>query len=89
MDITNNIFIYINDILQTPQSSYIFKGSRVIFTEAPKENSKCSVFYFRGSKRDVETVEPAQSLKPGDVVQIKENRFVNDDIDQFKELVRE
>jgi len=84
MDITNNIFIYINDILQTPQSSYIFKGSRVIFSEAPKENSKCSVFYFRGSKRDVETVEPAQSLKPGDVVQIKENRFVNDDIDQFK-----
>ena len=46
MDITNNIFIYINDILQTPQSSYIFKGSRVIFSEAPKENSKCSVFYF-------------------------------------------
>ena len=84
MDITNNIFIYINDILQTPQSSYIFKGSRVIFSEAPKANSKCSVFYFRGSKRDVETVEPAQSLKAGDTVQIKENRFINDDVDQFK-----
>ena len=25
MDITNNIFIYINDILQTPQSAYTFK----------------------------------------------------------------
>ena len=42
MDISNNIFIYINDILQTPNSSYIFKGSRVIFSEAPKSNSKCS-----------------------------------------------
>ena len=84
MDITNNIFIYINDILQTPQSSYTFKGSRVIFTEAPKENSKCSVFYFRGSKRDVETVEPSTTLKPGDEVQIKENRFTIDDIDQFE-----
>ena len=84
MDITNNIFIYINDILQTPQSSYIFKGSRVIFSEAPKENSKCSVFYFRGSKRDVETIEPSQSVKAGDIVQIKENRFVNNDVDQFK-----
>jgi len=84
MDITNNIFIYINDILQTPQSSYTYKGSRVIFTEAPKENSKCSVFYFRGSKRDVETVEPATTLKPGDEVQIKENRFTIDDIDQFE-----
>ncbi len=84
MDITNNIFIYINDILQTPQSSYIFKGSRVIFSEAPKANSKCSVFYFRGSKRDVETIEPSQSVKAGDTVQIKENRFVNNDVDQFK-----
>jgi hypothetical protein len=84
MDITNNIFIYINDILQTPQTSYIYKGSRVIFTEAPKPNSKCSVFYFRGSKRDVETVEPISSLKPGDTVQIKENRFDVTDIDQFE-----
>ena len=84
MDITNNIFIYINDILQTPQTSYIYKGSRVIFTEAPKPNSKCSVFYFRGSKRDVETVEPVQSLKPGDTVQIKENRFDVTDVDQFE-----
>ena len=84
MDITNNIFIYINDILQTPQTSYTYKGSRVIFTEAPKPNSKCSVFYFRGSKRDVETVEPVQSLKPGDTVQIKENRFDVTDVDQFE-----
>ena len=84
MEITNNIFIYINDILQTPQTSYTYKGSRVIFTEAPKPNSKCSVFYFRGSKRDVETVEPVQSLKPGDTVQIKENRFDITDVDQFE-----
>ncbi len=83
MDITNNIFIYINDILQTPQSSYTFKGSRIIFTEAPKPNSKCSVFYFRGSKRDVETVEPPLSVKAGDTVQIKENKLNDFDIDQF------
>ena len=84
MDITNNIFIYINDILQTPQSAYTYKGSRIIFTEAPKPNSKCSVFYFRGSKRDVETVEPVSSLKRGDTVQIKENRLDLTDVDQFE-----
>ena len=88
MDITNNIFIYINDILQTPQSSYTFKGSRVIFTEAPKPNSKCSVFYYRGSKRDVETVEPVQSVKSGDVVQIKENKLDLLDIDQFQRTTK-
>ena len=84
MDITNNIFIYINDILQTPGESYIFKGSRVIFSEAPKANSKCSIFYFRGSKRDVETIEPPLTVKAGDEVQIKENKINLFDNDQFE-----
>ena len=84
MDITNNIFIYINDILQTPGTSYIFKGSRVIFSEAPKSNSKCSVFYYRGSARDVETIEPPLTVKAGDTVQIKENKENIFDIDQFE-----
>ena len=88
MNITNNIFIYINDILQTPQSSYTFKGSRIIFTEAPKVNSKCSVFYFRGSKRDVETIDPVQSVKSGDIVQIKENKLELFDIDQFQRTTK-
>ena len=88
MDITNNIFIYVNDILQTPQSSYTFKGSRVIFSEAPKANSKCSVFYFRGSKRDVETVEPVASVKQGDIVRIKENRNDPLDRDQFERTTK-
>jgi len=83
MDVTNNIFIYMNDILQTPQSAYIFKGSRIVFTEPPKPNSKCSIFYFRGSKRDVETVEPPLTVKAGDIVQIKENKNNIFDIDQF------
>ena len=84
MDITNNIFIYMNDILQDPQFSYTFKGSRIIFTEPPKAGSKCSIFYFRGSKRDVETVEPPLTVKAGDIVQIKENKFDLTDVDQFE-----
>ena len=83
MDISNNIFIYVNDILQVPGESYIFKGSRIIFSEAPKSGSKCSVFYFRGSKRDVETINPPLTVKPGDTVTIKENKFNLFDIDQF------
>ena len=69
-------------------SSYTFKGSRVIFSEAPKSNSKCSVFYFRGSKRDVETVEPVTSVKQGDIVQIGENKNVKDDISQFERTTK-
>ncbi|MAR18473.1 MAG: hypothetical protein CML44_03780 [Rhodobacteraceae bacterium] len=83
MDISNNIFIYINDILQVPGESYIFKGSRIIFSESPKSGSKCSVFYFRGSKRDVDTVNPPLTVKAGDTVTIKENKLNLFDLDQF------
>tara|TARA_B100000287_G_scaffold416259_1_gene450722 strand:- start:20439 stop:31691 length:11253 start_codon:yes stop_codon:yes gene_type:complete len=88
MDVTNNIFIYINDIIQTPGESYVFKGSRIIFSEAPKAESKCSVFYYRGSSLDVEEIEPIPTIKPGDTVQIKENRIDDLDRDQFERVTK-
>ena len=41
----NNLFIYVNDILQEPRKAYNFRGSRVIFTEASKTklNMYCHV----------------------------------------------
>jgi len=86
--IENNLFIYINDILQEPQKSYSFRGSRVIFTEAPKPNSTCSVYFFRGSSADVETVIPPKTIKEGDAVVIKENRQDPIDRDQFERIVK-
>lgn len=88
MDVTNNIFIYINDILQTPGEAYTWKGSRVLFTEAPKEGSKCSVFYYRGSSIDVEEIEPPATIKPGDIIQIKENKLDVLDRDQFERMTK-
>ncbi|NDB30786.1 hypothetical protein EB151_14710, partial [archaeon] len=88
LDITNNIFIYINDVLQIPNVSYTFLGSRVIFTEAPKSGSKCSILYYRGSSVDVELVVPPPTIKPGDKVTIQENPQDPFDISQFDRVVK-
>jgi len=88
LDITNNIFIYINDVLQTPNVSYRFSGSRIIFTEAPKSGSKCFVLYYRGSSVDVELVVPPQTIKPGDKVIIQENPSDPFDISQFDRVTK-
>jgi hypothetical protein len=85
----NNLFIYVNDILQEPRKAYNFRGSRVIFTEAPKPNSTCTVMFYRGSSIDVETVIPPESLKRGDGVIIAENRNDPFDRDQFERIVRD
>jgi len=88
LDVTNNIFIYINDVLQVPNSSYKFSGSRVIFTEAPKPGSKCFILYYRGSSNDVELIVPPPTIKPGDKVIIQENPEDPFDISQFDRVVK-
>jgi hypothetical protein len=84
----NNIFIYLNDILQVPGESYTFFGSRIVFTEAPKPNSSCSVIFYRGSSLDIETVTPLKTIKEGDIVQIGENINDNLDREQFERVVK-
>lgn len=88
LDITNNIFVFINDILQAPQKAYTFRGSRIIFTEPPVQNSSCTVLYYRGSYRDIEEIAPPETLKPGDVIQIKENRNDLFDQDQTERIIK-
>ena len=86
--ITNNLFVYINDILQVPNESYVFTGTRIIFKEAPKAGSKCNVLFFRGSDLDVEQIDPPRTIKEGDVVQIDENIFDPFDRRQFDRVVK-
>jgi len=88
LKIENNFFIFINDILQKPQESYKINGSRIIFNEAPKENSKCLILYYRGSSLDVEDIDPPKTIKQGDSVQISENIFDPYDREQFERVVK-
>lgn len=86
--IENNLFVYINDILQEPVKSYTFNGSRITFTEAPKENSKCTILFYRGSDLDVEQIDPPKTIKEGDTVQIGENILDPADRPQFERIVK-
>jgi hypothetical protein len=84
----NNLFIYLNDVLQEPIESYSFNGSRVVFREPPKENSKCVILFYRGSDLDVEQIDPPKTIKPGDTVQIIENILDPLDRTQFERVVK-
>ena len=88
LDLAQNIFVYINDILQAPNQAYDFDGSRIVFTEAPKPNSKCTILYYRGSDLDVEQVDPPRTIKEGDIVQIGDNALDPTDRPQFERIVK-
>ena len=88
MDLAQNMFVYINDILQAPNQSYDFDGSRIVFTEPPVPNSKCTILYYRGSDLDVEQVDPPRTIKEGDGVQIGDNVLDPKDRPQFERIVK-
>ncbi|NBP03694.1 MAG: hypothetical protein EBU90_27075, partial [Proteobacteria bacterium] len=84
----NNYFIFINDVLQKPGESYSILGSRIIFSEAPKANSRCLILYYRGSDVDVDEIDPPSTIKEGDTVQIGENILNPYDREQFERIVK-
>ena len=83
LNVNNNLFVYVNDILQVPIESYIITGSRITFKEPPRSNSKCNILFYRGSDLDVEEVVPPKTIKEGDTIQIKEN--LNDPLDRTQD----
>ena len=88
LKVGNNFFVFINDILQKPEESYKIIGSQIIFSEAPKPNSKCLILYYRGSDLDVEQVDPPRTIKEGDSIQIGENILDPYDREQFERVVK-
>ena len=88
LDLAQNIFVYINDILQAPNQAYDFDGSRIVFTEAPVPNSKCTILFYRGSDLDVEQVDPPRTIKEGDGVKIGDNILDPKDRPQFERIVK-
>ena len=67
VDPTNNLLIFLNDVLQQPKENYTLEGGTVVkFVEAPREGSKLQVLFFRGGNQDIESINPIQTVKVGD-----------------------
>ena len=88
LDISNNFIVFVNEILQVPNVSYTIQGSRIVFDEAPKSGSNCTIFYYRGSSIDVELIDPPKVLKEGDIVKILENKNDPLDASQFGRVIK-
>ena len=71
----NNLFIFINDVLQRPNVDYTFTGgTRIEFLEAPKTGSSCRIYFYTGSDDDFIQVDVDQTIKPGDTLQLQKHQ---------------
>ena len=70
--LANNLLIFLNDVLQMPGEDYIFdKGTKIEFREAPPKGSKFKFYLYIGSNQDVNEVEVDETVKVGDLLQIR------------------
>ena len=70
----NNLFIFINDVLQRPNVDYTFTGgTRIEFLEAPKASSTCRIYFYTGSDNDFVQIDVDQTIKPGDTLQLQKH----------------
>lgn len=72
LDLSYNLLIFINDILQIPGESYTFNGGSIVsFNEPPAETDTSRVIFYRGtSQYDTLDVDIIEEIKIGDNVTI-------------------
>lgn len=79
IDLSSNLIILRNGIVQIPNESYTFNGgSRINFTEAPLLGDKIQVMFYKGSLYDSELVDIESTIKPGDRLQLIDLKYQED-----------
>lgn len=81
-----SILVFINNILQVPNESYIFTGgSTISFTEPPKYGDISKIIFYRGTKGiDIVDVDILEKIQIGDYVKLNDD---NSDLTQEPRLV--
>ena len=79
--VADNTLIFLNDILQVPNESYVYSGgSQITFSEAPKADDKLRIYYYRASDDDVLEVDILETVKTGDQLTI--NKYPDIGLDE-------
>ena len=66
------LLIFINDVLQVPDTAYEFSnGSTILFSEPPREGDTFKALFYRGTPDlDVKDIDILETIKRGDKVQV-------------------
>jgi len=89
-ELQSALLVFVNDILQVPNISYVFTGGSTIqFIEAPKQGDTCKIAFYKGTG-DVDTkfVDILESIKVGDTLTVQsEEKLFNQDERIISEII--
>jgi hypothetical protein len=89
IDVTANLIVTINNVLQSPKKSYNIRGGSLIsFSEPPDSEDKCKILFYKGTI-DVDTKNRniLETIKEGDNVRIYDD--IDENLDQEFRAVEE
>ena len=74
IDLEAILLVYINGVIQTPNTHYNFVGGTSInFIDPPTANDDIDIFFYRGTRgTDSLQVDVNETVKPGDIVRLLE-----------------
>lgn len=76
IDLAYNLLVFVNDILQIPEQSYVFlRGTKIRFTEAPPRGSSIKVYFYEGYSGDSILSDAEESVKKGDRLDIQKDLY--------------
>ena len=84
IDLNAVLLIFVNGVIQEPGQHYQFEGgTSFTFTEAPGEDDKIDIFFYRGSRgTDSVSVNTVETVKQGDILTLKKRDNDPNTLDQ-------
>lgn len=90
IELQYNLLVFINDVLQIPNSSYRFNGGSIItFTEAIPSGSSVKIYFYKGYYDDTIISTSVSKLKEGDTLQLAQDLYNPPPIQQNERIIKE
>ena len=87
IDLSAVLLIFINGVIQEPGFAYTFEGGTSFsFTRAPREEDDISIFFYRGTRNeDSLSVNITETIKVGDVLKVRKNTILMEQLRKTEE----
>jgi hypothetical protein len=90
IELQYNLLIFINDVLQTPKSSYIFDGGSIVtFTEPIPTGSNVKIYFYKGYYNDTYLSNSLTKLKEADVLQVAKDIYNPFPLQEKERVIKE
>lgn len=90
IDFPYNLLVFVNDVLQVPNSSYRFTGGSIItFTEAIPRGSDVKIYFYRGYADDTFVGSNVSKIKEGDVLRLVKDIYRSQPTSEKNRIIKE